>query len=736
MQAVVQMLHLAKHYNMRVIVFIVFGLTMGSALAQPFTLEEISRWDSIAAGITIHRDNWDVPHIYGKTDADAAFGLLYAQCEDDFYRLERNYISVLGRLAEVEGEDLVWEDLRQRLFTDSVTAIRLYSESPDWLKRLMQAFADGCNYYLYTHPEVQPRLIRRFQPWMPLMFSEGSIGGDITAISLANLKSFYTGRENTEGEIRPAVPVQGGSNGIAIAPSRTADKKALLLINPHTSYYFRTEAHVVSEEGLNAYGAVTWGQFFVYQGFNEYCGWMHTSSTVDVIDLYSEEIEKQGDRIYYKYDGKKLAVKEKEIVIKYKGKESERLNSWKFNAYFTHHGPVVASTNDGKWVTAKIIDEPVKALMQSFGRTKAKNYDDFVSVLKLYTNSSNNTVYADREGNIAYWQGNFLPKRNTAYNWRGIVDGSTSATEWGDLHPLEELVHFRNPLVGWLQNCNSTPYYATGELSPDPSGYPAYMGPNHQNFRAVNAIRVLRTEDKFTLDKLEEAAYNTYLPFFEKLIPALIEADIEAPSKYREAVDLLKAWDLNISENSVAGTLAIYWAGKLLNEEPRKDGLDEVGYITYLATQTESKVLTAAFDKAVKQLQAEFNTWKMPWGEVNRFQRITGEVNEKFSDGKPSKPLRFPSGLYGALATADAVRPEGQKKQYAVGGNSFVAVVEFGERVRAKTIVTGGHSSNPDSEHFLDQDTMFRSGVLKPVWIYPEDVLNHSVRKYRPGKKN
>ena len=155
-----------------------------SVVAQNFTTDEIARWKQQAAQVSITRDVWGIPHISGKTDADAVFGMLFSQCEDDFARVERNYLTATARMAEAEGEDFIYNDLRMRLFQDTLQAIAIYKTSPTWMQKLCTAFADGANFYLYTHPEVKPKLLKRFQPWMPLLFSEGSIGGDIESVSL------------------------------------------------------------------------------------------------------------------------------------------------------------------------------------------------------------------------------------------------------------------------------------------------------------------------------------------------------------------------------------------------------------------------------------------------------------------------------------------------------------------------------------------------------------------------
>src|SRR6202795_1965025 len=261
--------------------------TVARQTAAPETAKnaEAARWEREAASVTITRDDWGIAHVYGKTDADAVFGMIYAQAEDDFNRVETNYMNSMGRLAEAEGESKVYLDLRMKLFIDPAELKKQYAASPPWLQALMISFADGLNYYLAKHPDVKPRVIQRFEPWMALSFSEGSIGGDIERVNLNLLEAFYgkvpVSQTASADESRSAEP--SGSNGMAIAPSNTAAHHSLLLINPHTSFFFRSELQMVSDEGLNAYGAVTWGQFLIYQGFNDRVGWMHTPSGVDAI---------------------------------------------------------------------------------------------------------------------------------------------------------------------------------------------------------------------------------------------------------------------------------------------------------------------------------------------------------------------------------------------------------------------------------------------------------------------
>ena len=728
---------------MKKILFLI--LLSSPVMAQNFTPEEIARWREQAQRITIVRDTWGIPHVYGKSDADAVFGLLFAQCEDDFERVEMNYINAEGRMAEVEGESKIYNDLRTRLFQDTLKAIAIYKDSPADMKKLMNAFADGVNYFIQTHPTVKPKLLNRFQPWMPLLFSEGSIGGDIEAVSLTKLKDFYG--DGTDTSNLDDFQMDGGdgiehepkgSNGFAISPSRSATGNALFLINPHTSFYFRPEVHAVSEEGLNAYGAVTWGQFFIYQGFNSHCGWMHTTSGADAVDQYKETIVKRNDSLFYRYGNALKSLSSEKITLAYKS--GNKVAHKKFSVYRTHHGPVIAKQGE-EWISIKLMQEPLRALTQSYKRTKSNGFDDFKKVMDLRTNTSNNTVYADDKGNIAYWHGNFIPKRNPSFNWNGALDGSNPETDWKGLHTVDETIHIYNPANGWIQNCNSTPFTAAGSSSPDKSKYPAYMAPDQENPRGINAERVLNRESSFTLDKLIAAAYDPYLVAFENLIPSLLDAyesigktDQALQLKLKEPIDQLRHWDNKYLESSVPTTLAIIWGMDLRQQIASQisEGSGQLDIIDRMVKSSASDKVNA-LSTVIDQLQSDFGTWKVEWGEINRFQRLTGKMNETFDDSKPSIPVASASSFWGSLASYGARKYPGTKKMYGNGGNSFVAVVEFGAKVKAKSLLAGGENANPLSPHFNDQALIYSKGQFKDVWYYREDISKHTEKRYHPG---
>lgn len=725
------------------LIFVVLFTASCSNEQMPQTEQE--RWQATAERVTITRDKWGIPHVYGPTDADAVFGMLYAQAEDDFNRIEMNFLTAMGRTAEAEGEDKLYQDLRMRLFIDPEVIKAEYTSSPDWLKTLMNAWADGLNYYLHTHPEVQPKVLTRFEPWMALTFSEGSIGGDIERVNLRQLEAFYGNKPldmlATRADALPPEP--RGSNGFAIAPSNSASGNALLLINPHTSFYFRAEMHVRSDEGLNAYGAVTWGQFFIYQGFNENTGWMHTSSGADTIDWYNETILRKEDGVYYRYGTEELKLKESDITLAYRAGDSsaERV----VTVYHSHHGPIIAGEGN-TWQSIRLMNEPKKALMQSYLRTKSVDYAGYVESMRYHTNSSNNTVFADSSGNIAYFHGNHIPVRDVSFDWSKPVDGSNPATEWGRLHTIEETVGVLNPETGWLQNTNNTPFSVIGEASPKAEDFPPYMATFPENYRGINAVRVLKDKKDFTIDRLITAAYDPYLAAFDDLLPPLLAAydalstDDPMQASLAGQIDLLRAWDRRFGTESTATTLAVFWGRDIW----RTAFEDEAGVADYRArgitrdayiTETAGRVALAALVRASEKLVADFGTWQTAWGEVNRFQRRTGDIVQPFDDSAPSVPVGFASSRWGSLAAYGQRTFNDTKKIYGTRGNSFVAVVEFGERISAKAVTAGGQSGDPTSKHFDDQIELYAKGELRPVYFYPEDIQAVAEETYKPGDR-
>jgi acyl-homoserine lactone acylase PvdQ len=482
---------------------------------------------------------------------------------------------------------------------------------------------------------------------------------------------------------------------------------------------------------------VTWGQFFIYQGFNEGAGWMHTSSSVDNIDEYLETVVKKNEGFVYKYGAEERPVIASTIIVSYK--TATGLATKSFTVYRTRHGPVVREA-DGKWITIRLMQEPVKALTQSYLRTKARNYTAFRNTMELHANSSNNTVFADSEGNIAYFHSNFVPKRDPKFDWTKPVDGSFPATEWGDVYGIEESPHLLNPSNGWIQNTNNWPFSAAGANSPKQKDYPAYMDSGSENPRGVHAIRILDGKKGFTLESLIAGAYDSFLTEFAIQIPLLLKAYDQAPAsspyknKLADQISELRHWDYRWSANSVPTTLAVFW-GEDLWQRVTPDAQEAgTSVYEYMRTKASAGQRLESLAAASAKLTADFGRWNTPWRDINRFQRITDDIAPSFDDAGPSIPVSFTSARWGSLASFGARPYPNTKKWYGSTGNSFVAVVEFGKTVRARAVTAGGENGDPASRHFNDQAERYATGDLREVYFYPAQLEGHIERRYMPGE--
>jgi acyl-homoserine-lactone acylase len=719
---------------------------------------ELARWRAEASRVTISRDDWGIAHVHGHTDADAVFGMIYAQAEDDFPRIEANYLTNLGRTAEADGEKAIWQDLRARLYVSPAELKADYLKSPPQMRRLMDAWADGLNYFLATHANVRPRLIKRFEPWMAMSFTEGSIGGDIERIDLDQLKAFYSKRHpelvsgskssraersqewmlkrvrhDHERELEPQ-----GSNGIAIAPKLTADGGALLLINPHTSFYFRSELQMSSDEGLDAYGAATWGQFFLYQGFNPHIGWMHTSSGVDNVDEFAEKVERRGAGYCYWYGRTCRPLQPRPITIGYRTAD-RHLGSRSFTAWMTHRGPIVRAEN-GRWIAFAMMNRPVEALQQSYLRTKATDLASFMRVSDLKANSSNNTVLADDKGEIAVLAPQFMPRRDDRFDYTRPVDGSDPAADWKDLHSPAGLPNTINPANGWVFNSNDWLYSAAGRYSPQPANFPAYLDTAGESYRTIHATRLLSQPGPWSLDRLEAAAYDSAQPSFEVLVPMLVSAWQALPAsdarraRLAQPIAALNAWDKRWSIASVPNTLAQFWGDELAKLVTSREWNDHQNMFRHMEQLSGAEKIDT-FTRALNRLEHDFGGWRVPWGEVNRFQRISPAIDSPFSDAAPSIPVGFTSNKWGSLASFGASQKPGTRRWYGTNGNSFVAVVEFRPNgVRARAVTAGGESGNSRSPHFADEAQRYASGNLREVYFYPAQLNGHTERVYHPGE--
>ncbi len=354
-------------------------------------------------------------------------------------------------------------------------------------------------------------------------------------------------------------------------------------------------------------------------------------------------------------------------------------------------------------------------------------------------NSWNNTSFADADGDIAYFHGNFIPRRDPKFDWTKPVDGSNPETDWRGLLSVDESPLLLNPASGWLYNSNNWPWSAAGPSSPKKANYPVYVDSGVESARGLHAIRVLENKKDFTPDSLIAAAYDSYLPWFEKPIPALVKAWDQSPptdplkAKLSDQIALLRVWDLRWSVTSIPTSIAVLWGDEIQRRvagEARRSGMLAPDYV---ATKVPAEQLLQSLSTACDKLTADFGTWKTSWGDINRFQRLTDDIVHPFSDAGPSISVGFTSGNWGSLASFGARPYKGSKKFYGTSGNSFVAVVEFGKTVRARAVTAGGENGDPRSPHFNDQAKRYSTGDLREVYFFPSQLKGHTERKYHPG---
>ncbi|MDE2629921.1 MAG: penicillin acylase family protein, partial [Alphaproteobacteria bacterium] len=484
--------------------------------------------------------------------------------------------------------------------------------------------------------------------------------------------------------------------------------------------------------------AVTWGQFFVYQGFNQHVGWMHTSTGADAVDEFAETVSQKNGKFTYRYGAKERPVGVKIVKVFYRT-AGGGMAVKSFTTYSTHHGPIIREEG-GKWIAIALMNQPVAALEQSYLRTKTGDYASYMKVAELRANSSNNTVFADDKGEIAYLHPQFMPRRDDRFDYTKPVEGADPATDWKGLHALDELPHLLNPPNGWIFNTNDWPYSAAGPYSPKRKDYPKYMDTAGENPRGVHATRLLTDNKDWTLESLIAAAFDPYLPAFARLIPGLVQAYDAMPAgdplkaRLKDQIALLREWDFKWSDHSLATSLAVFWGDTLWDETTRAAKEAGVNSYDYMADRATPAQKLQALAEASDRLEKDFGNWRTPWGDINRFQRVSDAVDPTFGDDRPSIPVPFTSSRWGSLASFGAHRYPGTRRYYGTSGNSFVAVVEFAPKIRALAVTAGGESGDPKSPHFDDEAVRYARGELRPVYFYPSDLQGHIERSYHPGE--
>jgi penicillin amidase len=664
--------------------------------------------------VTIYRDTYGVPHIYGRTDADAAFGLMYAQAEDNFWQLEEGYIRALGRLAEVDGPRGLGNDIMVRAWEAEKHAREHYAKAGPKLRALCDGFAAGVNAYIQDHPG-KPRLIKRWEPWFILVEEHHGPGG--TGITAAERTRAFPAIAGGATATTPQDPDEG-SNMWAVAPSRSASGHALLLINPHVGFFGggqRYEAHLHSGEGLDVTGFAILGTPYIRSGHNRFLGWSHTNNYASTSDVYLETFDDPKDPLAYRYGtGHRQAIEwSEEIPVKTaSGVEMRRVTFRK-----THHGPIVGMREGGIGLAVRAAATQGGVMEQRWAMAKARNLQQFRSALARVAFTGSNTIYADVAGNIYYLHGNAIPKRSLKFDWSKPVNGGDPETEWQGLHAVADLPQVLNPKSGWLQNCNSTFYLTTeGEDQPITGRYPPYMSPEPDTPRSQRSRAILAGAHKFTFAEWTRLGLDTKIGIAAQRVPALLaefaklkETEPARAARLAELVQTIAQWDQVGRNDSVAATLFVRMA---------------------LAAREHSQI--TALEQVKAALEAAFGTWKVAWGEVNRLQRVhTSGTEEQFSDARASVPVPGAPSMTGTIFTFGTREAPGQKRMYGTVGDTYVSVVEFAKKPVARSLLVLGESADPQSKHYFDQAELYSTGQFKPAWFDPREVRQHTERQYK-----
>lgn len=734
------------------------------SLNPPITIRGIRRVtpagateEPLARQVKIYRDRFGVPHIFGKTDAATVFGMMYAQCEDNFWQLEQDLLRSIGRAAEISGEKGLANDRLYRAFEVERLSKEEYERLPSTLKTLCDAYAAGINHYLARQFDSrqrigQPGLLERVEPWHVLATSRmgrlgglGRLGLPVTAIRpgqpVGQNAQLDGPAELVALEQAISLDPDEGSNMWAISPGKSASGNAMLLINPHVGFFGggqRYEAHLQSEEGLKVYGFAILGTPYIRSGFTASLGWSHTNNYADTVDGYLETFDRTGAPLDYRYGGGYRTAVEWEDSIRVKTSSGIEIRRYRFRR--THHGPIIGEL-DGRPVAARVARlEEGGEVAQRFAMNRARSFTEFRAALARVALTGSNTIYADRTGRIFYVHGNAMPRRATGPDWAKPVDGRLTSTEWQGYHRLDELPNRLNPSAGYLQNCNSTPFLMTGGRgNPDRLRYPAYMVPEEDTARARSSRRILEGRRRFTFEEWTVAATDTTVEEAARGIDELsaeweiLKREDESRAEQIKPVLLeLKAWDRVARIDSVPATIFLLWFERMRNGEGSDLGITLRGEGQGAQASGGRFRRLAALEAVVDQLQRDHGDWHLPWGAINRLQRVFTSGEEPFSDLRPSYPVAGGPGAAGMVFTYNTRAEMGQRRRYGISGNSFIAVVEFGRQLKARSTLVFGQTADPLSPHFTDQAELYAAGRFKPVLFTLAEIEAALERVYRP----
>jgi acyl-homoserine-lactone acylase len=668
--------------------------------------------------VTVYRDTWGVPHIFGEKDKDTAYGLGYAHSEDDFKTIQDILLALRGKLATVYGKDAAANDYMVQLLRiwDVVDSNYDYQLSED-VKSICEGYADGVNHYAALHPDEVVRglfpvsgkdIVAGFVHRTPLMFGLDNVLGKLASQEKPNF-SF-----NPEAhEWGPFDQTLLGSNVVAVAPSRSADKYTRIAINSHqpwTGPVAWYEVHLHSEEGWNINGGLFPGSPVILLGHNENIGWSHTVNRPDLIDVYELEIHPEDKKKYF-INGKleELEVREAPITVKLWGPFK-----WTFKreTLWSIHGPVIRNPH-GTYAVRFVGFGEVRHVEQWFRMNKSRNLEDFGKAMKMQALPMFNTAYADKNGNLYYVYNALLPIRGSDnYDWQGIVPGNMDDSLWRGYVEFGDLPQVVNPQSGFIQNCNSTPFLTSiGNDNPDSSYYLKNLGIEmFQTNRALRAHETFGTDKSITREEFYRYKFDT--KYSKKSVMGvnlkrfLAEASSEDLDVIK-ALDMLKGWDLDTDSTSTVPHLAISAIRPSFNPNDYTYNYGEI---------------MARLEKGISETKEKFGKLNVKWGEILRLRR--GDTDLALSGGPDI--LR---AIYSK--EKDGIR-------LGMAGDCYFEIVEWDTEgnVSAQSIHQFGSATNDtNSIHYDDQAKLFANHQMKPVWMNLEDIKLNLQKTYRPGKE-
>jgi acyl-homoserine-lactone acylase len=710
---------------------------------------------------TIHRDAWGVPHVFSDTDAGAVFGMAWALAEDDWPLIEENYLRALGRSAELLGPGGVAGDWMARALRIGPLSVAEYDAASPRMRMLLDAFAAGMNRWLERRDPQDVRVLRTIEPWYPLALIRFKYYQN-EFLGYAGLRNAWIApllARSAAAAVGPAVgPASGsaddpsgddvafpdprssfafsveaqfdgwgrrpqGSNQWALAPARTADGVALLLINPHQSFVGvqrYAEIHLDSREGLRFSGLTVFGFLLPYMGHNERLGWAYTDNYADHSDLYALTFDDAAAPLRYRYAGGYRAADTWTDTIRVRTPDGLATRTFRF--WTTHHGPVVGIA-DGRALSVRLARMREGRWYDQWDEMiRARTLDAWRAAMAQLRVPYMNTMYADADGNIGYIYNSAVPRRQPGVDPSGILDGSDVANEWQGFHTLDELPQVWNPASGWLLNTNSTPFTATTGMALERADFPAYMvGPETDNPRAVSSRRVLAALDAVTFADFARVVWDSRLSEADRLIP-LLTAEWEAmpmsPERAALAspIERLRRWDRASDTASVETTWFVL--------------ANELRVTAERAGERRDRPQVGALQQALTLLQQQWGTTEVPWGDLSRHQRPLPGAPVQLDSTRASLAVGGSTGALGSVFVFESGPFGSPAPRLGRGGNSFVKVISFGPVVRAASILNYGQSGDPGSPHFFDQAELYARREFKPAWFSRADVEANAVRTY------